>query len=151
MTTSQPTTTLSKPSGENRIPDGTLAYFEARHRSRVYELVLKHFIRSGLTQAVLARRLGKRPEVINRLLGAPGNWTLDTVSDLLFAISGAEPDYGLRYPLDEPARNFREPEWLVSGNTASSTFPADIVHTFQDLIKATATEANVSGPSFRRV
>src|SRR5947209_2537173 len=30
------------------------------------------------------------PEVITRLLGAPGNWTLETISDLLLGIAGEE-------------------------------------------------------------
>jgi len=106
---------LSNPFGEETVPVGTLAYFQARNRGRVYEAVIREFLRSGITQATLARRMGKRAEQINRLLGAPGNWTLDTVSDLLFAISGAEPVYGVQYPLKEPPRNFRQPEWLISG------------------------------------
>jgi hypothetical protein len=106
---------LSNPTGDEPVPAGTLAYFQARNRSRVYEAVLQEFLRSDLTKAVLARRAGKRPEQINRLLGAPGNWTLDTVSDLLFAISGAEPVYGVQYPLKEPYRNDRQPEWLTTG------------------------------------
>ncbi len=90
---------LSKPEGADVIPLGTLGYFRGRNRWRVYELVLTEFKKSGLSQADLARRIGKRPEVISRLLGAPGNWGLDTVSDLLFAISGAEPAYQVAYPL----------------------------------------------------
>jgi hypothetical protein len=104
---------LSNPEGSERIPVGTLAYFRARDRWRVYEFVLGEFQKSGLTKAELARRLGKRPEVVSRLLGAPGNWTLDTVSDLLFAISGAEPAYRAQHPLDQPRQNMQQPEWLM--------------------------------------
>lgn len=112
MNTYQATSTLFNPEGDALVPAGTLGYFQARNRSRIYEAVLQEFLQSGITQAALARRLGKRPEQINRLLGAPGNWTLDTVSDLLFAISGAEPVYGVQYPLRDPDRNYRHPEWL---------------------------------------
>lgn len=115
MTTSPQTSTLSNPLGDEPVPEGTLAYFRARNRSRVYETVLREFLRSGITQAVLARRTGKRAEQINRLLGAPGNWTLDTVSDLLFSTSGAELLYAVQYPLHEPSRNYREPVWLTGG------------------------------------
>lgn len=112
MTTSAAHFTLSKPSGAARIPLGTLGYFQARNRGRVYDLILKEFQRSKLSQADLARRLGKRPDVICRLLGAPGNWTLDTVSDLLFAICGGEVDYKIAHPLDKAATNVTEPQWL---------------------------------------
>lgn len=111
MTTSQ-TSSLSKPTGANRIEPWELAYFQARNRSRAHELVLKEFQESGITQADLARRLGKRPEVVSRLLGAPGNWGLDTLSDLIFAIRGGEIQWAINYPLDDDKRNYRRPEWL---------------------------------------
>src|ERR1700733_9189676 len=111
MNTSQ-ISTLSKPCGANRIEPWELAYFQARNRSRAHAVVLKEFQESGLTQADLARRLGKRPEVISRLLGAPGNWGLDTMSDLLFAIRGGEAAWGVDYPLNENDRNYRRPDWL---------------------------------------
>ena len=112
MNTSPKTSTLSKPTSEERIPIGTLAYFRSRNRWRLYDLVISEFQKSGISKATLARRLGKRPEVVTRLLGAPGNWSEDTVSDLLFAISGAEPNYGVQYPLSGPPRNLRQPDWL---------------------------------------
>jgi hypothetical protein len=80
----------------------------------MYDLVLREFKRSGLTQADLARRLGLGTDRICRLLGAPGNWTLDTASDLLFAISGGEPAYSVGYPLDRPASNRTVPVWLYA-------------------------------------
>ena len=85
------------------IPLWQLAYFQARNRSRVHELVLNEFRRSGISQADLARRMHKRPEVVSRLLGAPGNWGLDTISDLLFAISGGEHIWEINYPFDNAA------------------------------------------------
>jgi hypothetical protein len=114
MPTSQKTFSLSEPSGTDKIPLGTFAYLQERNKNLVYELVVREFLESGLSQVDLAARMGQKPARICRLLGAPGNWTLDTVSDLLFAISGAMPAYSLRYPLDEPPRNFSQPEWLDS-------------------------------------
>jgi len=127
MPTSQRTSTLYKPKGDEQIPLGTLGYFEARNRNRVYDLVLSEFLRSGISQATLARRLGKGTDVICRWLGAPGNWTLDTVSNLLFAISGAEPEYGVSRPLDGPQRNFAAPEWLsvITSDSNSTTVKMD--------------------------
>jgi hypothetical protein len=115
MTTSKTamtTTRLSNPTGDNRVPLGTLGYFQARNKRRAYSLVMKEFRKSGLSQADLARRLGKGPDVVCRLLGGPGNWTLDTVSDLLFAISGAAPTLGVEYPLNNSQRNQVGPDWL---------------------------------------
>src|SRR6266850_1150188 len=95
---------LSKPVEGEPLRGPTLVYFRARHRMKLYSLVLGEFKKSGISQAELCRRLRKGPAQISRLLGGPGNWSLDTVSDLLFAISGAEPAYELRYPLDKPGR-----------------------------------------------
>lgn len=94
MTTFPAITTLLD---KDPINIGVLAYMRERHRGHVYDLVLGEFESSAITKAALARRLGRAPEVISRWLGAPGNWTLDTVSDLLFAICGGEPYYATHY------------------------------------------------------
>ena len=104
--------TLSKPTGSEPIPQAAFTYFRVRNKQRLYELVLDEFMKSGLSQAELARRLKKAPEIVCRLLGAPGNWRLDTASDLLFAISGAEVSYGIAYPLERGPRNDTELDWL---------------------------------------
>lgn len=146
MNTSQPTYTLSEPSGDNRVPDTTLVYFRERNRLRVFELVLREFINSGITQACLGRRTGRRPEVVNRILSTPGNLTLDTVSDFLFAISGAEPTYGVQYPLNSAARNYREPDWLSHAETW--TGGASLVSEWQDSRK-TATAGTITHSEIR--
>jgi DNA-binding phage protein len=72
------------------IPPKAIAYFQARLKNRLHELVLIEFMKlekRGFTKADMARRIHKKPEQITRLLGAPGNWTLDTVSDLLLAMN----------------------------------------------------------------
>ena len=102
MNTSQ-TIGLCEPSGSAKISAGTLGYVCARHRQRQYDLVIREFKKSGLTQADLARRLGKSREVISRLLARPGNWESDTFSELLFGISGAVPTYRVHYPLSRRA------------------------------------------------
>jgi len=79
---------------------------------RVFSLVHKELKKSGLSKAELADRIGKGQDRIAHILAAPGNWTLDTVSDLLFAINGYEVDYKVSSPLDKPARNQNVPDWL---------------------------------------
>jgi hypothetical protein len=113
MTTFQTASTLSKPSGTDKVPSGTFGYFQSRNKHRAYSLVMEEFKASGLSQADLAHRLGKGTDIVCRWLSGPGNWTLDTLSDLLFAISGAAPAFGKEYPLDKPTHNYTRPDWLT--------------------------------------
>jgi len=108
-----PTSPLSKPTGSEQVTVGALAYMRTRLRRRFHSLVLKEFAESGLSQADLARRLGKKPELVCRWLAAPVNFRLSTLSDLLFAINGGEVVDKIQYPLDQAARNDSLPEWLV--------------------------------------
>lgn len=89
MTTSQ-TTMLSRPNGNLAVPKAAFAYLRTRLKHRIYSLIIKEFRSSGLTQADLARRLGKDAPQLSRMLSGPGNMTIDTISDLLFAIDGKE-------------------------------------------------------------
>jgi len=56
--------------------------------------------RHGLTKSSIADRLGKDRSQISRWFSGPGNWGLDTVSDLLLAM-GAEMDHEI-VSLNEP-------------------------------------------------
>src|ERR1700693_3422620 len=96
---------LSSPTDREPIDPAALAYMRQRNRGRVYSVVIDEFEKSGISQTDLASRLHKGTDQISRWLGSPGNWTLDTVSDLFFAISGGELAYGVQYPLDLPATN----------------------------------------------
>jgi hypothetical protein len=101
VTTYQTTIYQYDTNNRDRINMGVLSYMRERRRSYVYSLVLDEFERSGISRATLAARLGKAPEIISRWLSGPSNWTSDTESDLLFAISGAEARYTLGFPLSE--------------------------------------------------
>lgn len=94
MTTSQPNAFLSEIVSGETIPPDKLGYFRGRLSNKFHELVLDLFDeleRAGkITRASLARRIGKAPEQVTRWLGAPGNWTLDTASDLFLGM-GYEP------------------------------------------------------------
>jgi hypothetical protein len=77
----------------------TRVFFRERLRVNLHQFLLQEFVQrmraSGLTRKELARRIGKRPEVVTRCLGAPSNLTLDTVSDLLLGM-GLEPTFSGR-------------------------------------------------------
>ena len=103
----------SRPTRRDPIDPYTLAYMRQRNKGRAYSAVISEFEKSGISQADLAGRLHKGTDQISRWLGSPGNWTLDTVSDLFFAISGGEPTYGVEHPLDLPATNQITPNWMT--------------------------------------
>ena len=70
-------------------------YFSERLKNKIHQAVLAKFLeqeKAGMVNAeIIANRLGKTPEEIKNMLGAPGDWTLDTISDLLYAM-GCELD-----------------------------------------------------------
>lgn len=109
MTISPRAINLSEPVADDPVSESVLEYFRTRNKLRAFECVHDEFERSGLHQTILAARLRKAPDQVSRLLGAPGNWTLDTLSDLLFAISGAEAKYEVLHPLRETPHNRRAP------------------------------------------
>jgi len=114
-----PTSILSKPEGSNKVPTSTFAYLRARFRHRVYTLIIGLFKKSALSQADLARRLGYDPAQLSRLLSGPGNLTLDTISDILFAIGGLELGISVSDPLGAKNKNI-----AVEAQKASSSTPA---------------------------
>jgi hypothetical protein len=115
MNTSQ-TGFLSEILAAGKIPKAKLAYFRERLRNRIHQFILHEFMarqQQGLTQADVARILDRRPEQINRWLGSPGNWELDTLSDLMLAISKAELDFKAEPLKGRAARNYRAHEWAT--------------------------------------
>lgn len=78
------------------ISQSKLVYLQERLRGRFFDFLLSRFEdarQNGLTQAKLARRIRKSPEVINRWLSAPANLTLDSISDLFAGIAAEEPEF----------------------------------------------------------
>lgn len=115
MTTSRTSFLYEIEKGEP-IPLGKLAYLRERTRNILYDFVVTKFIeaeKNGLSQAELSRRIRKRPEVVNRLLGSPGNWRIDTISDLLVGISAEELDPHSVSLLNRPLRNQTFPVWFL--------------------------------------
>ncbi len=75
-------------------------YQEWHLRNGLYDMIDREFrwrqACEGLTVETVAKRLGKPAAQVRGLLAWPGKWTLDTVSDLAFAISGGEVDWRIR-------------------------------------------------------
>jgi hypothetical protein len=126
MTTSR-TGFLSEILAGGKLSDATLGYFRERLRNRIHQFILRQFQHGqqrGLTQADVARVLGRRPEQINRWLGTPGNWTLDTISDLMLAISKAELEFS-EYPLQgRGVRNYSGPDWITLAHDVAGPSPS---------------------------
>lgn len=105
------------------IPASKRAYYQERFRGRVFDFLLGLFLREkekGLTQAKLARRIGKSPEVINRWLGSPTNLTLDSISDLLIGIAGEELVPQSKSVLQRAPRNYMESDRTLSKQTKNA-------------------------------
>jgi len=89
-----------------------LGYFDAASRDEAHDLILSLFTMlskdRGITRAFLARRTGKSPEQITRLLSAPGNWTLETFTHLALAM-GYKPKHALERIADMRQSNEHHP------------------------------------------
>lgn len=72
------------------ISIGTRAYIGQRAKNSFYDYVMTKFRHSNIPKAELARRIGKGPAQINRMLATPGNWTIETIAELLAGISAEE-------------------------------------------------------------
>lgn len=111
MSISQTTNWLNRPDNPERTSLDAEAYMRSRNQSLAHQMILAEFKKSGINQTELAKRTGKGTDIISRLIGRPGNWTLNTLSDLLFAMSGAAPSYSVSYPLLAPRLNQNKSAW----------------------------------------
>lgn len=73
-----------------------LFYYRQRTKNRMHDLVLGRIAELAdqgrpITRREIGEAIGRHPEQISRWLASPGNWTLETVSDLLLAL-GMELD-----------------------------------------------------------
>jgi hypothetical protein len=128
VTTSQQTAFLSE--GGGVISPDKLGYLHARTAYACYDFVLRKFLwasqHENLTKADLARRIGKSPAVVNRLLASPGNWTLETLSSLLAGICAEEFVPSSKSLLGRQPRNFTEPDWLNGRSVTGSASAGQI-------------------------
>jgi len=116
MLTSPKTSILSEIQTGKPISAKTRAFYRRRVRNLFHRLVLRAFReqekKTGLTQKQLAERIDSSPAQINRWLGMPNNWTLNTISDLML---------GMAVDLDDPS--YTSIADLVAQNASTEFVP----------------------------
>ena len=116
MTTFRKTPLKFEIAGDEPLSEYSLGYLNERVRNSFYDYVLRRFHEAvqqkSLTKAKLARRLGLEPARVSRLLGSPGNWTLDTVSELLVGICREELRPQSEPYLERVVRNLQSKDLL---------------------------------------
>ena len=137
MRTSQNTTFLAKPSGDEAVEAATFAYVKGRARQQAYNLLVKSLKESGITQATLARRSGSGSDVISRILRRPRNLELDTLSALIYSVTGAFITFGLQVP--SPRKQYIVPD--VTDTVASTSSANAEVHDFKFKFAAKIAES----------
>jgi len=89
VTTSRTISVWTEFNESSQLSKKELGYFRGRLSNKLYQTVIGEFRKresARFSKAKLARRIRKKPEQITRLLAGPGNWTIDTVSDLLLGL-----------------------------------------------------------------
>jgi plasmid maintenance system antidote protein VapI len=70
----------------NRTPEHVRLYQQERAKYEATELVCDAMSRFGITRTELAKRLGKTKGYVSQLLDGERNMTIDTISDVFWAI-----------------------------------------------------------------
>lgn len=103
------------------VPLGMRTYMQEQLKNALYQEIMKRFLdledQGCINRAQLARRIEKKPEQITRWLGASGNLTLRSVSDLLAGLE-CEVDINIRCK-NAQKRNCRGPEWLTDNKVVN--------------------------------
>lgn len=87
MTTSRSQSFLANVAQSEIISETAFVYFRGHLQNDVHVLILEAFLRSGLSQKKLAHRTGKSTSVVNRWIGATGNWELNSIAEFLAGLN----------------------------------------------------------------
>jgi hypothetical protein len=121
---------LSELASGEPIPLEKRAYFHARVLNNFHQYVLNKYLEEEeagrLNKAELGRRIGKSAPVVSRLLGAPGNWGLETTTDLLLGICAEELQPSSSPLLNRPARNYDHWRALRLSSTSATNASTDL-------------------------
>jgi hypothetical protein len=115
---------LSQLAGGDPIPKGMMNFLSARAQNKFFDYVhakLREAEKAGLKRSDLARRIGKTPSRLSHVLAEPGNWTIDTVTELLIGICNEEIEPASRSVLGRPPRNIGPVEVWAESAEADST------------------------------
>ena len=105
----------------------TKYYFRQRQQNRLFDTVIHALEKAGMRRKDIAHMMEVPPSQITRLLTGPANWTIDTVSDLLFSV-GAELDFRVTHYSDRAKGNMFHPagQPLLSSPSSAASFSYDI-------------------------
>lgn len=117
------------------IPLGALAYVGQRAKNSYYSYVIDKFNDANITKADLARRIGKEPARVNRMLANPGNWTIETVAELLAGICSEEVVPNSSPFAGRPPRNGGQVDLLPTNEEAKSLLPPRPTQALDSAIK----------------
>lgn len=116
---------LSDPTKSEAVADDDYTYVITRARLDAFNAVHAELDKAGLPRKSLAKRLGMDEGQLSRLLGSPGNWRLETIAKLFWAISGGRVKFALDYPMQKGKRNnvgpWPEPELKILERSNTST------------------------------
>lgn len=112
MTTTSQTSFLDRPTGDEKISERALGYVTETAREEMFDMIATACVEAGVMRSQIAKRLGKDPALVTRQLSAPGNWTIDTISEYLFAINGRLVRAASYCPLEQAPANNRHANCL---------------------------------------
>lgn len=100
----------------------------ARNKNKVHSFLLELFAESDTSKSDLAKMLGKKPEQITRWLGSSGNLTLDTISQLVFALTGGKfIKIEVADDLSRGKSNHQTPDWIVKRNADQESIGSPLI------------------------